>query len=202
MSTQSPRPIDGTRDGRVPDLDETYVQRDYFERRSRLYRLLTDTERILAGVLLLSVFVLIIVQVFARYVLNQPLTWSEELARLLLVWCTYIAAGFVASRNTHIAVDVIAAILPRRLADALEVFAMLVVIAVSAFMIYGGITLVQLTSILPLPATGLPKAVLYAAVLVGNLIILLHMVLNTYLYLRHPDEIPGAVEKAASVEGL
>ena len=59
-----------------------------------------------------------------------------------------------------------------------------------------------LTGGLQMTATSLPTPLLYASVLVGYLMILGHTVLNVVLYLRHPDEIPDAVEKAAAMEGL
>ena len=40
-------------------------------------------------------------QVFFRYVLNQSLFWSEELARFLLVWLTFIGATVAYRRNAH-----------------------------------------------------------------------------------------------------
>lgn len=191
-----------TASGAEHDPAHEEIERDRYERSSRAYRLLVDLERVVAGSLLVSVLGLILVQVFTRYVLNHPLTWSEELARLLLVWCAFLSAGYVASRNAHISVDLLAAILPRRWGGAIGIIAMALVVLASAFMVYAGVQLVLLTRILALPATGLSKALLYAAVLVGFLMIMVHTALNIVLYLRHPDEMPDAVEKAAAMEGL
>jgi TRAP-type C4-dicarboxylate transport system permease small subunit len=33
-------------------------------------------------------------QIFMRYVMNMPLIWSEELARYIFVWATFIGAGY------------------------------------------------------------------------------------------------------------
>ncbi len=201
MSMQSPKPVEGSRDGQVPDLD-TYIERDYYERKWRPYSWLVDAERFVAGGLLLAVFGMIIFQVFTRYVLNMPLSWSEEVARLLVVWLTFVGAGFVASRNAHIAVDILAVYLPRKLATASQIFAMLVVAAASTYMVIAAISLMVLTGSLQMTATSLPLPLLYGAVFVGYLMILGHTVLNIVMYLRHPAEVPDAVDKAASMEGL
>ncbi|WP_193105471.1 TRAP transporter small permease [Brachybacterium sp. FME24] len=198
---QSPKPVEGSRDGQVPDLD-TYIERDYYERKWRPYSWLVDAERFVAGGLLLAVFGMIIFQVFTRYVLNMPLSWSEEVARLLVVWLTFVGAGFVASRNAHIAVDILAVYLPRKLATASQIFAMLVVAAASTYMVIAAISLMVLTGSLQMTATSLPLPLLYGAVFVGYLMILGHTVLNIVMYLRHPAEVPDAVDKAASMEGL
>ena len=46
-------------------------------------------------------------QVFARYVFGAPFSWSEEVARLCLIWLTFISAAFVMAQGRHIAVDMI-----------------------------------------------------------------------------------------------
>ena len=201
MSMQSPRPLPEGRDGQVPDLD-TYIERDHYERRWKPYALLVDAERLVAGALLIAVFALIIFQVFTRYVLSAPLPWSEEIARLLVVWLTFVGAGFVSSRNAHIAVDILAVYLPKRLATASQIFALLLVAAAATYMVWAAISLMVLTGPLRMTASSLPMLLLYGAVLVGYLMILGHTLANIALHLRHPDEIPDAVEKTASMEGL
>lgn len=49
--------------------------------------------RITAGGLLLAVVLITLAQVFARYVLNSSIVWSEELNRLLYVWAILVAAA-------------------------------------------------------------------------------------------------------------
>ena len=53
----------------------------------------------------LSMTATVILQVFSRYILNHSLFWSEELARYLLVWLTFIGATVAYHRNMHPGVD-------------------------------------------------------------------------------------------------
>ena len=152
--------------------------------------------------LLVAMTLLVLFQVFTRYVLATPLPWTEEIARLLVVWLTFVGAGFVSSRNAHIAVDILAVYLPRRLATASQIFALLLVVAAAGYMVWAALSLMVLTGPLEMTASSLPMPLLYGAVLVGYLMILGHTLLNIALHLRHPEEIPDAVEKAASMEGL
>lgn len=46
--------------------------------------------------------VALLAQVVWRYVLNTPLRWSEELARYLYVWMTFVGMGFGVRYNSHI----------------------------------------------------------------------------------------------------
>ena len=50
-------------------------------------------------------------QVFTRFVLNNPSSYTEELARYLMIWVGLLGAGYAAGRKMHLAVD----LLPPRL---------------------------------------------------------------------------------------
>lgn len=52
-----------------------------------------------------SMAILVAVQVFCRYVLNSSLFWSEELARYMLVWLSFLGATVAYYRNLHPGVD-------------------------------------------------------------------------------------------------
>ncbi len=47
-------------------------------------------EEALIVLLMAAMTVLIVVQIFMRYVVQESLTWSEELARYIFVWATYL----------------------------------------------------------------------------------------------------------------
>ncbi len=60
---------------------------------------------------------LVLAGVFFRYVLNSPLYWAEEAARLLLIWLSFIGAALAFQRQQHLAMDVVMRLVP----DALRV---------------------------------------------------------------------------------
>lgn len=78
---------------------------DWKARASTVFKGLVRLEQWLAIGILITILVTMGLQVFARYVFGSPISWSEEVARLGLIWLTFIAAGFVAARGQHIAVD-------------------------------------------------------------------------------------------------
>lgn len=59
----------------------------------------------LLSVLGLGMALLVAVQVFFRYALNNSIFWSEELARFLLVWLTFLGASVAYYRGAHAGVD-------------------------------------------------------------------------------------------------
>jgi TRAP-type C4-dicarboxylate transport system permease small subunit len=85
-------------------------------------------------------------QVFTRFILRDPSSFTEELARFLLIWVGLLGASYAAGQKMHLAIDVVVKNLPakaRKLAEsAIQVFVFLFAFLV---MVYGGIRLVSIT---------------------------------------------------------
>lgn len=69
--------------------------------------------------ILWALFLVVALQFFTRYVLNNSLGWTEEIARMLLIVLTYLGAIVCARKNSHIRVDLILEILPDRISRVL-----------------------------------------------------------------------------------
>ncbi|PXX89581.1 TRAP transporter small permease [Marinobacter vulgaris] len=119
-----------------------------------------------AGVVIVLFWLLALVvftQFFTRYVLNDSIGWTEELARYLLIVVTFAGACIAVRRNTHISVEFFYRYLPPGAARGLStmvdllrtgLFAVLTVLCVQL----AGNTRQMMTAI------ELPKSVLYGFV--------------------------------------
>lgn len=56
----------------------------------------------------------VFLQFFTRYVLNNSLGWTEEIARFLLIAVTFIGSVTAARKQSHIAVELLYRYLPRK----------------------------------------------------------------------------------------
>jgi len=63
--------------------------------------------RFVAGTSMLAIVVIMIVQVFARYVLNASLIWAEELCRYILIWQSFLLIGIAYHQGELIVLDVL-----------------------------------------------------------------------------------------------
>jgi TRAP-type transport system small permease protein len=74
--------------------------------------------------------VVILTQVFFRYVVNNALPWPEEASRFLMLWSTGLMAPTAFRRGGFVAIDMIVRMLPRLVATGLSIFLMAVTILV------------------------------------------------------------------------
>lgn len=59
-------------------------------------------------VILMSVLVIdVLWQVFSRYLLSSPSSFTDELAGFLLIWVGLLGAAYVAGRKEHLAIDIL-----------------------------------------------------------------------------------------------
>lgn len=117
-------------------------------------------------------------QVFGRYVLGRAPSWSEELARFLMVWVTMLGAAAVIRRDGHIAVTALADALGRRARTLFGIASDLVVLWVAWVVGTHGAALADLLSFQSSPAFEVTMALPYAALPAGAALIALMVVLR------------------------
>jgi C4-dicarboxylate transporter, DctM subunit len=74
-----------------------------------------------AGSLLAAESALVLTGVVFRYVLNSPLYWAEEAARLLLIWLSFAGAALAFQRNQHLSMDILMRLVPETLRLRIQV---------------------------------------------------------------------------------
>ncbi len=121
-----------------------------------------------------SMTVIVAVQVFCRYVLNNSLFWSEELARYLLVWLTFLGASVAYHRNVHPGIDIIYARLPGTIQKTAAIAVHCASIALFGVMIFFGIKFSYFVRLQISPALYLPKWIIFSIIPISGLILLLH----------------------------
>lgn len=83
------------------------------------------------GVLAIAVMVIVIlVQVFCRYVLNSALPWPDEAARFCMLWMAGLMAPTAFRAGSFVAIDTIEAVLPKTAIRLLSLFLLCVSLAV------------------------------------------------------------------------
>lgn len=59
-------------------------------------------------VILMALMVLSVLwQIFSRYLMNSPSSFTEELARYLFIWIGILGAAYASGQQTHLAIDIL-----------------------------------------------------------------------------------------------
>ncbi|MGI9544755.1 MAG: TRAP transporter small permease [Cyclobacteriaceae bacterium] len=112
-------------------------------------------------------------QVFTRYVMNSPSSFTDELARFLLIWVGVLGAAYVAGKNSHIAIDIIPSrMTPSRQRKLARVIHVIVLLFVLVSFVIGGSRLVLITWEQTSPALQLSLGIVYLVIPISGLLIL------------------------------
>lgn len=140
---------------------------------------LTHLLHILAGGSFLVMVVLTCWQVFTRYILGSPSSWSEELVSYLFAWMSLLGASIVTSERGHMNIP----ILVERTSPAVQTV-LLCVGEVVAFLfstvilVYGGIQISHLAMGQMTSSLGVPIGIFYLVLPLSGVLNMLYTVLN------------------------
>ena len=134
-------------------------------------------EYLLIGSLVFSVL-LVFFQVVMRTVFKNSLSWSEELARYLFIWQTWLGASIAFKEDEHIKVTLIYSIIKnKRMQAVIDFIADAIWFLFSFFLIFNGASLVS--SIVSRNVTssglGLPMAFVYVVFPVSSALVCIRL---------------------------
>lgn len=140
-------------------------------------------EEILLVFLLSLMSLLIGVQVFMRYVMQDSLSWSEELARYSFIWATYIGVSCGVKRNAHICVDAFTSKLPEKMQHYAIILSHLLFILFAVMVMKEGyaLTLKVFAFGQQSSAMGMPMGYVYLAPTVGFGLVIIRLLQRIYL---------------------
>ncbi len=140
-------------------------------------------------VFLMGILVIDVVwQVFTRYIMGSPSTFTDELARFLLIWVSLLGAAYASGQHMHLAIDVLSGHLSPSGRLKLNILIKLLIIAfVIAVLIIGGSMLVYYTYIYQQTTATLqvPVAYVYLIGPISGLLILYYKLSDIRTLLRN-----------------
>jgi TRAP-type transport system small permease protein len=92
---------------------------------------------LIGGGLFLTLFIVFVIQVTARFLFNKPMAWTDEAAVILYVWVILWAAAVVVPEREHVVFDLLWNSAPYRVRQAMAIVGNLVIGGLSAWGIPG-----------------------------------------------------------------
>jgi TRAP-type C4-dicarboxylate transport system permease small subunit len=168
----------------------------------RLNRRLLVACRTATVALCAALTAVVAVGVFWRYVLDDALSWSEEVAKFAMVWLTFTGAPLALVAGGHVAIEILPRLLPRRARHLLFALVLAIVVAVLAMLAWRGATFAwngrsQVAAMLG----DVSMAWVFAAIPIGSAIMLavaLEQALRHLLHALAPDRHAAPVAEGAT----
>jgi TRAP-type C4-dicarboxylate transport system permease small subunit len=137
---------------------------------------------------------IVFLQFFTRYVLNDSLAWTEEIARYGLMWIVFIGGIMVTRRNTHIAVELLSNVMkPGPARAALLALVDFIKLGFLGLLAYLSLTITERMHMQRMTVFDLPMSYVYAGVAFGCFLMLIRQIQNVWRNARagwsRPDDI-------------
>lgn len=121
--------------------------------------------------------------VFTRYALGFQSSWTDELARFLMIWVGILGAAYASGKDMHIAIDLLPQYLNEKNNKRLNIFiTTVIVLFVLVIFIVGGLRYVYISITLgqTSAALKLPMGIVYSIFPISGIIIIYYRIRNTF----------------------
>ena len=146
-------------------------------------------------ILLVSMLVVVLAQVYYRYVLISGIPWAEEIAKKMMVWMALLGAGMIYYNHLHINITfLIDKIQSTKALKVLKFFSLAVSFFFFLLLIIAGFDYAMLGLQFASPVTGIKNFWGNLAIPVGGIILLFHCLSLTI------QEIAGYIANASADE--
>lgn len=136
----------------------------------KILKWLDDNIELYICVFLMSFMTLLVfVQVIMRYVFNNSLSWSEELARYTFIWLIYIGISYGCKLRKHIKIDAALYLFPKKVRPYVVLLGDILFIAFAVYITYTGFfySMEQIQFDMRSAALKIPYQYIYMSTVVG-----------------------------------
>ena len=140
------------------------------------------------SVLLFLMFLLAIIAIFFRYVLQNPLVWSSDILVPSFVWVALLGISVAARSSSHVIIDSFIKILPEKNRRQVAVATQMIIACFCAFLVIVGfkVTLAAIDS--RWGVLQLPSAFIYIAFPVSFFLIFLYAIDDIFKIFKISEE--------------
>lgn len=140
---------------------------------------------------LLLIVVTVAWQVFGRYVLNNPPTWAESLALLLILYVTLIAAAVGVRDAGHIGMESLLVLVPDKVRESIERIIHVLIALFGTAMVYNGWVLGLSVLNYKISGLGLSEGLRYLPLVISGALIVLFSIEHIVASLRNLEVEPA-----------
>lgn len=144
-------------------------------------KVMTKLLAAIATILLSVMTLLVLYQVFTRYVLNSPAAFTEELVRYFLIWTGFVGAAYAFITREHMCLVLVRDSLKPESRRVLMTVTDVLILIFAVFVItVGGFKLAMSAQKVFSALLGIPRSLVYAMAPVSGLFIIVAQIINIY----------------------
>ena len=145
----------------------------------QLRNILTRLLNVLAGGSFLVMLVLTCWQVFTRYILGNPSSWSEELVSYMFAWMSLLGASLVTSERGHMNIPILVEQAGPGAQKLLMCVGELIAFLFSAvILVFGGVQIANLAMGQMTSSLGVPIGIFYIVLPLSGVLNMVYTALN------------------------
>lgn len=145
----------------------------------QLRKILNYALKVLAGVSFLAMVALTCWQVFTRYILQNPSSWSEELVSYLFAWMSLLGASIVVGERGHMNIPIVVERMGKKGRKFFAIFAEIVALVFAGvILVYGGLQITNLAMGQMTSSLGVPIGIFYIVLPLSGVINIVYTILN------------------------
>lgn len=157
----------------------------------QLRKILNRSLYVLAGGSFLAMVLLTCWQVFTRYILQNPSSWSEEMVSYLFAWMSLFGASIVVGERGHMNIPIVVERMGQKGRRFFAIFGEIVALAFAlVILVYGGIQITSLAMGQMTSALGVPVGIFYVVLPLSGVINIIYTILNIVDIATH-GEVAG-----------
>lgn len=145
----------------------------------QLRKYLNYTLKVLAGGSFLAMVLLTCWQVFTRYILQNPSSWSEEMVSYLFAWMALFGASLVVGERGHMNIPILVERFGDKARKCFAIFGEIVAcLFAGVILVYGGIQITSLAMGQMTSSLGVPIGIFYVVLPLSGVLGIIYTILN------------------------
>lgn len=161
------------------------------ERKGMFKTILLNFGEIISGTFLIIATVIVIINIFLRYVMKTGIYWSEEVVTGLFVWAVFIgsAAGF--KRHKHIGVDFLVSKLPDGIRKVVNIIVDIILILINGYLSYLSVIYVKSSYLKPTPVLGISSVWISSSLVVSLFLMTIYSIIFLINTIQGKEKVVG-----------
>ena len=142
----------------------------------KFVRSINKVTELLTSSFLAIMVIIIFVQIVSRVLVQSSFPWTEELARFLMIWVTFLGAAFSFQHGAHIGISMLTNKLPKKLNGIIQLLVGLLCTILFAVLFIKGLELVDKSASQTSPAMRLPMNYVYLIIPISAILLIINVI--------------------------